>query len=88
MSFVAADALAYLRGLEPDALDVIVCFEGIEHLDDVEYVARELVRLVRGGVGMIASVPNSATFEDTTSSTSPTSTASWRARSSAHCPTP
>jgi len=63
-SFVTADALAYLRSLEPGDVDVVVCFEGLEHLPQVEAVAAELVRLVNGGVGMIASVPNSATFKE------------------------
>ncbi len=62
--FVAADALDHLRALEPEDVEVIVCFEGLEHLPDVDRVAEQLVRLVRGGVGMIASVPNSATFEE------------------------
>jgi SAM-dependent methyltransferase len=62
--FVAADALDYLRRLEPADVDVIVCFEGLEHLPDVGKVAEQLVRLVAGGAGLIASVPNSATFEE------------------------
>lgn len=62
--FVAADALEYLRALEVADVDVIVCFEGLEHLPEVEKVAEQLVRLVEGGVGMIVSVPNSATFEE------------------------
>jgi SAM-dependent methyltransferase len=62
--FVAADALDHLRRLEPADVDVIVCFEGLEHLPEVAKVADQLVRLVRGGAGLIASVPNSATFEE------------------------
>jgi SAM-dependent methyltransferase len=64
VTFVTAEALGYLRALAPADVDVILCFEGIEHLHDVELVAAELVRLVEGGVGMIVSVPNSATFEE------------------------
>lgn len=64
VSFVAADALGYLRGLEAGAFDLIVCFEGLEHLDDVEDVAAQLTRLAAGGAGIIASVPNSATFQE------------------------
>jgi len=52
------------RELEPEDVDVVVCFEGLEHLPEVDRVAEQLVRLVRGGVAMIASVPNSATFEE------------------------
>ncbi len=62
--FVAADALDHLRALEPADVDVIVCFEGLEHLPDVDKVAEQLVRLVGGGAGLIASVPNGATFEE------------------------
>ncbi|UTI65072.1 class I SAM-dependent methyltransferase [Paraconexibacter antarcticus] len=61
-TFVADDALAYLRRLEPGDVDVVICFEGLEHLPDVDDVAAQLVRLVRGGAGMVVSVPNSATF--------------------------
>jgi SAM-dependent methyltransferase len=62
--FVAADALDHLRRVEPADVDVIVCFEGLEHLPDVDKVAEQLVRLVAGGAGLLASVPNSATFEE------------------------
>lgn len=61
-TFVAADALDHLRRLEPEDIDVVLCFEGLEHLPHVEDVAAQLLRLVRGGVGIIVSVPNSATF--------------------------
>lgn len=60
--FVAADALDHLRAVEPGTYDLVVCFEGLEHLPAVEEVAAQLARLVAGGAGMIASVPNSATF--------------------------
>ena len=63
-SFVAADALDHLRTLEADAIDLVVCFEGLEHVPDVEKVVEQLARLVADGVGLIASVPNSATFEE------------------------
>lgn len=62
--FVAADALNHLRALEPSEVDLIVCFEGLEHLPAVEEVFAQLARLVEGGVGLIASVPNSLTFEE------------------------
>lgn len=60
--FVCADALDHLRALEPGDVDVIVCFEGLEHLPEVDKVADQLTRLVAGGAGLIASVPNSSTF--------------------------
>jgi 2-polyprenyl-3-methyl-5-hydroxy-6-metoxy-1,4-benzoquinol methylase len=61
-TFVAADALDHLRGLEPADVDLVVCFEGLEHVSDVGGVAEQLVRLAEGGVGLIVSVPNSSTF--------------------------
>lgn len=61
-SFAAADALDHLRRTEPGDVDLVVCFEGLEHVDDPGRVVDELARLARGGVGIIASVPNSATF--------------------------
>jgi len=60
--FVAADALDHLRRLEPADVDLVVCFEGLEHLPAVGDVVAQLARLVEGGVGLLASVPNSATF--------------------------
>jgi len=64
VSFTAADALDYVRTLEADDVDLVVCFEGLEHLPDVEEVVKHLARLVAGGVGLVASAPNSATFEE------------------------
>lgn len=64
VSFVAADALDYLRSVEAGIFDLVVCFEGLEHLPHVDQVAAQLVRLVDGGAGLIASVPNSSTFEE------------------------
>ncbi|WP_354699208.1 Ubiquinone biosynthesis O-methyltransferase, mitochondrial [Paraconexibacter sp. AEG42_29] len=62
VTFVAADALEYLRSVAPGTFDLVVCFEGLEHLPDVGLVVAELHRLVIGGAAMMASVPNSATF--------------------------
>lgn len=62
LSFVAADALDFLRRLEPADVDVVVCFEGLEHVSELDEVAGQLARLVSGGVAVIASVPNSATL--------------------------
>lgn len=60
--FVAADALDFLRTAEAGEFDLIVCFEGLEHVPEVELVVAQLTRLVAGGAAMIVSVPNSATF--------------------------
>ncbi len=64
LEFVTADALDHLRRVEPEEVDVVVCFEGLEHLPDVEAVVGQLARLVDGGVALLASAPNSATFEE------------------------
>lgn len=64
VTFTAADALDYLRALEPADVDVVVCFEGLEHLPAVEEAVHHLTRLVAAGVGLIASAPNSSTFEE------------------------
>lgn len=63
-TFATADALDYLRAVEPGTFDLIVCFEGLEHVPDVDLVVAQVARLVAGGAGLIASVPNSATFEE------------------------
>lgn len=62
LTFVAADALDHLRALSPQDVDLVVCFEGLEHVPAVEEVIAQLVRLVTAGVGFIGSVPNSVTF--------------------------
>ncbi|MCU1676202.1 MAG: Methyltransferase type 12 [Frankiales bacterium] len=60
--FVVADALEYLERLDPRNVDVIVCFEGIEHVPDPGLLADALARHARAGVRIIASLPNSAGF--------------------------
>lgn len=62
VEFVTADALRFLRSVEAGRFDLVVCFEGLEHLPQVELVADELGRLVEGGAALLASVPNSGTF--------------------------
>jgi 2-polyprenyl-3-methyl-5-hydroxy-6-metoxy-1,4-benzoquinol methylase len=64
ISFVAASAGSYLSRVEPSDVDVIVCFEGLEHLDDLDEVADQLARLAAGGVKLIVSIPNSETWEE------------------------
>jgi SAM-dependent methyltransferase len=64
VAFVAADATAYLRAREPDDLDMLVCFEGIEHVSDVPALAEQLRRLADGGVALVISVPNSQTWDE------------------------
>ncbi len=65
MTFEARDALAFLRSEDiAERFDVIVCFEGLEHLADIEGALRELRRHAEAGVRVIASIPNSKAFEE------------------------
>lgn len=64
-TFETRDALAFLRAVDlAERFDAIVCFEGLEHLPDVEGAFRELRRHAEAGVRIIASVPNSKAFEE------------------------
>lgn len=45
VELIACDALGYLRKLNADDIDVVVCFEGLEHLTDLDDTVRELARL-------------------------------------------
>jgi SAM-dependent methyltransferase len=62
--FRAADALQALRALEPGTVDAIVCFEALEHLPDPEPVLDRFAELVRAGVRLVLSVPNSRAFAE------------------------
>jgi len=59
ISFELADATTFLRGDLAGHFDAIVCFEGLEHLPDVEATLAELRRHAAAGIAVIASVPNS-----------------------------
>lgn len=64
-TFEARDALAFLRAEDlAERFDAIVCFEGLEHLPDVEGALRELRRHAEAGVRIVASIPNSKAFEE------------------------
>lgn len=65
LSYVQGDAVAYLRGLEPSEDVAIVCFEGLEHLPDLESAVDELRRLASGGTRLALSVPNSLMIDET-----------------------
>lgn|GEM_PF-2140677 len=62
--FVTGDALAALDGGVGGHFDAIVCFEVLEHLDDLDAVVERLVTRTRRGTKLIFSVPNSRTFAE------------------------
>jgi SAM-dependent methyltransferase len=62
VSFVAADALDWLRAADPAELDALVMFEALEHVGDLDAVLEQLRRLADAGVRLVLSVPNSRTF--------------------------
>jgi O-antigen biosynthesis protein len=62
VTFEVADAHAYMRRMETAEFDVIVCFEGVEHLQDLDDACASLARLASSGVRLILSVPNSRAF--------------------------
>ena len=64
IEFVAADAAAHLRTVEPEQIDTIVCFEGLEHVANLDELADQLARLASRGVRLILSVPNSEMWEE------------------------
>jgi 2-polyprenyl-3-methyl-5-hydroxy-6-metoxy-1,4-benzoquinol methylase len=64
VTFTAADAVDRLRALNPDAVDVIVSFETLEHLPRIEDALDRLGELAAAGVRMILSVPNSRAFAE------------------------
>jgi len=62
VTFEVADANAYLRRRETSEFDCVVCFEGLEHLQDLDDALASLRRLASSGVRLILSVPNSRVF--------------------------
>lgn len=64
VSFVQGDAQAYVEGLTAADVDVVVCFEGIEHVPDPGAVVDALARLAGDGVRVLLSIPNSGAFEE------------------------
>jgi SAM-dependent methyltransferase len=64
MSFVASDATTYLRRCKAGDFDVLVCFEGLEHMEDLEAVTVELARLAGSDTKLIVSLPNSEMWEE------------------------
>jgi 2-polyprenyl-3-methyl-5-hydroxy-6-metoxy-1,4-benzoquinol methylase len=64
VTFERADALGYLRALGAGNFDAVVCFEGLEHVDDPDTLVTELLRLADGGTALILSIPNSRGFDE------------------------
>lgn len=64
VTFVQGDAQAYVEGLTAADVDVVVCFEGIEHVPDPGAVVDALARLAADGVQVLLSIPNSGAFEE------------------------
>jgi 2-polyprenyl-3-methyl-5-hydroxy-6-metoxy-1,4-benzoquinol methylase len=63
VTFELADAAAFLEGDVAARFDTVVCFEGLEHLHDLERVLARLREHAERGVRIIASVPNDKLFE-------------------------
>jgi 2-polyprenyl-3-methyl-5-hydroxy-6-metoxy-1,4-benzoquinol methylase len=61
-SFEVADALAYLAGDLAARFDMLVCFEGLEHLHDLDSVLTRLREYAERGLRIVASVPNGKLF--------------------------
>ncbi|MEO8690323.1 MAG: class I SAM-dependent methyltransferase [Solirubrobacteraceae bacterium] len=64
LRFTAADAEAFLRRAGREDVDVVVMFEGLEHVPNPGAVLDELDRLAKAGTRLIVSVPNSRAFRE------------------------
>jgi SAM-dependent methyltransferase len=62
--FEVGDAHRWLDQDLTGRFDAIVCFEGLEHLPDLEHALDRLAVHARRGVRLLLSVPNSRTFEE------------------------
>jgi 2-polyprenyl-3-methyl-5-hydroxy-6-metoxy-1,4-benzoquinol methylase len=56
--FQAADAVAFLGSSRAGEAEAIVCFEGLEHLEELERALELLLAHARRGARIVASVPN------------------------------
>jgi 2-polyprenyl-3-methyl-5-hydroxy-6-metoxy-1,4-benzoquinol methylase len=59
LAFEAADAIAFLGGDIAERFDVVVCFEGLEHLRDLDRALGLLREHAQRGLRIVASLPNS-----------------------------
>ncbi|MGI8557050.1 MAG: class I SAM-dependent methyltransferase [Solirubrobacteraceae bacterium] len=64
LSFELADAIAFLRGEIAGRFDVVTCFEGLEHLEDLGSALALLREHCQRGLRLIASVPNGKLFAE------------------------
>jgi O-antigen biosynthesis protein len=71
VTFEVADAHAYLRRPETGEFDVVVCFEAIEHLQDLDDALASLGRLAAAGARLILAVPNSQVLMQENGSSEP-----------------
>lgn len=62
--FEVGDAMEWLERDLSERFDVIVCFEGLEHLPDFERALERLRRHAERGVRLFLSLPNSRTFAE------------------------
>lgn len=64
VTFEAGDAHRWLDGDLAGRFGAIVCFEGLEHLPDLDHALERLAVHAGRGVRLLVSVPNSRTFEE------------------------
>ncbi len=64
IDFKVADATEFLLSTEAADLDAIVCFEGLEHLPELEPALDAMEKHARAGKKLIFSVPNSKGFHE------------------------
>jgi 2-polyprenyl-3-methyl-5-hydroxy-6-metoxy-1,4-benzoquinol methylase len=62
VSFEAADAIAFLRSPRAERFDLIVCFEGLEHLPDLDAALAALRAHAEAGRAIVVSLPNGRLF--------------------------
>src|SRR5581483_1686628 len=64
VSFELADAVAFLREKIGERFDLVVCFEGLEHIDRLDEALALLRARAEEGVQVIASLPNDKLFDE------------------------
>jgi 2-polyprenyl-3-methyl-5-hydroxy-6-metoxy-1,4-benzoquinol methylase len=64
LTFESGDALEFLRAAGAGEFDMVVCFEGLEHVQDASAVVTEMARLAESGTALALSLPNSRLFNE------------------------